>query len=180
MRHQWDQRGGSVSARQVIDKLLLWQSGHFLGDSVTEQVLVNEVANLWRLNAQRQCTGGLKKRRVGDKPARDDVVADAAGSGAFTLLDSMQLANAGNLGRQAFLRKRRAKGRPLDLPNVLETSVTNALDKDGAVKPLPVDIRTLHAQQKGFAESSLKQLMQTWLQSDQGFPQKGREINKTK
>ena len=79
----------------------------------------------------------------------------------------LELEGAGWRARRNFVRKRRRDGAPVTLPDVLIKGVGHGMVAD-RVLPLPMDVLTLHAKQRGSAASSLKEKT-TWLESDAGL-----------
>ena len=87
LRFQWDQRGGQVSARQAIDKLMLAQSGMKFAGDVRDAILANEVAHMMRNTAKYRsgaCSRGAQEQQVDEETK---VMALAASSGSFTCLE---------------------------------------------------------------------------------------------
>ena len=104
----------------------------------------------------------------------DDFVSGGVGSNEMNgglspgCLRMLELEGAGWAARREFLRKRRRDGAPVNLPDILVKGVGHGMVAN-KVLPLPMDVRTLHAKQRGAATSLLKEKTKLWLESDVGL-----------
>eukprot|EP00959_Pyramimonas_sp_CCMP1952_P005416 114146-Pyramimonas_sp.AAC.1 len=76
-------------------------------------------------------------------------------------------AGGGDVGRRAFLRGRRGLGTPTELPSTVARHVRRNC-VNGTMAPLPVDVRTLRASQRGVASATLRAQTKAFWESEAG------------
>lgn len=82
LRQQWEQRGGQVSARQVIDKLMLAQTGRKFAGDVRDVIIVDEVAHMMRSTAKYK-PGGIREVSAAPSSSETQSMLLVANVGAF-------------------------------------------------------------------------------------------------
>ena len=175
LRLLWDQRSSSAYPSYSTDRLLLAQAGVQCAGGARGEMIIEEVAALWRKMSKRMVArAGVATAQVTDRHA--SLQASGRAQGSLPLGDREALApeavgdldGAGGRKRRAFFQDRARESKPVTLPQLLEATVQAACPAGGLIRALPVDVGHLHAQERGAAVSSLRERMRNWTDTEQG------------
>jgi len=166
---------GSIA---VADRVHLSQAGVACVGSDRDELLVEVASDLlkstskYRMGARGR-TSGLLPLHLQDKHRRLENTGRTAGHMSFDAHDWLQpdlIAELYKQGRRdtlAGLRKRESAGSPKDLPESVQVALQRASHGEKVI-PLPPDVLTLRAEQRGAAGSVTKARARQWLESDAG------------
>ncbi len=179
MRHLWDTRRG-LSPAQLADSVLLCQAGVACVGAPRDEMIVAEVASLLQSTSSYAMRPETVSRRWTHIPyhltqlqerlyASGRTCAGLTAEDAHALLQPDTLCELPNAtARRAFLSHRARSSKPIDLPPAMETALQDCRDAAGIVQPMPLNVRHLHAQQRGAAGSTLHEMVSDWLQTPTG------------
>jgi len=177
MRLLWEPRQ-KMGAVAVADRVYLSQAGVVCVGSDRDELLVEVVSDLlkstskYRVGARGRTSGALPLLLQDKQRALEDS-GRFAGSMPFDAQDLLEpdliaeLCKQGRRNTLAGLRQRESAGSPKDLPEAVQVALQRASHGETVI-PLPTDVLTLRAEQRGAAGSVTKARARQWLESDAG------------
>jgi hypothetical protein len=177
MRLLWEPRQ-HLSAIAVSDRVHLHEAGVACVGSDRDELLVEVASDLLKSTSKysmgaRGRTSGPLPLHLQDKHRSLENTGRIAGRMSFDAHDLLQpdlIAELYKQGRRdtlAGLRKRESAGSPKDLPESVQVALQRASHGEKVI-PLPPDVLTLRAEQRGAAGSVTKARARQWLESDAG------------
>lgn len=144
----------------------------YIAASKRDEIVAQQVVVLLHATSKYQMGGGRFRVPFRVQEADQKLAASGrfAGQAEAPLpeLEAMGvLKRAGYAGRRDFVRKRRKRAAPVDLPAVAQQGLEGSREGE-LVVPLPVDVLALHSTQRGGARNVLREKTKTWLESDAG------------
>lgn len=178
----WDQRR-AVTPVQLGDAVLLAQAHVACIGGKRDEMIVDEVVHILRETTRYKVKPVTNKKGVARSACTHNVLEemeqrlhesgriceDLSSIGTSDILHPelvWDITSAAD--RRKFLAERSRSSRPTDLPDVIVQSLRKSKDVSGLVKPVPVDVRHLHADQRGAAKSVLREKVADWLAKEPG------------
>ena len=177
MRFQWESRQ-KLGPVAVADRVFLSQAGVECLGSDRDEMLVEVVASLVETTSKNRVASHVNRSQgLPIKLQERNHTVEASGR-FFAALPLVQrdvvepglvaeLRGQGAGARRSGLRERARGGAPSDLPASL-AKVVHRASHGGYVTPLPLDVLTLHAEQRGATRSVTRARARSWLESDAG------------
>lgn len=177
MRHLWDIRRG-IGPAELADCVLLRQAGVYCVGEDRDEMVVAEVVHLLTTTSKYAMRPWQSQRT--EKPHHIiELGARLHTSGrthdaldiemARDVLEPYDLSVADSAhARRLIIQGRSKHSKPVDLPAVVGKALDRCIGHDGLVKPLPLDVRHLHAQQRGATGSVLRERIAGWFDTKAG------------
>ena len=178
LRLYWEPRR-NLGPVDMADLVLLSQAGVRCTGSQRDEVVVEQVVALLQASAKYHCLDSRRKKgsRVPLPVLKQEAHLEASGrfagqaavvAPALVAVGGLDLENGGYSARREFVQKRRRLGSPHTLPDAAAHGLQRS-QIGNLVVPLGVNVRALHAGQRGATKSVLKEKTTAWLESDAGL-----------
>ena len=173
LRLRWNPRR-NLGPVDMSDLVLLSQANVSCAGSARDELIIDEVVSLLQTTSKyKRGVSSLMPFRILEQEEALEASGRFAGQVESHRMDmdcADSLQGVGYQGRRDFLRKRQRDGQPASLPASLSRALQKGHTYPGSnvLKPLAVDVRMLHAQQKQAAGSVLTEKTTSWLESEDG------------
>ena len=169
MRHLWSSRRGLTPVQHADSVFLSQACAHCIGGA-RDEALVAKVADA----LQSTCKFRMRPSAVVNVPfhareLEERLQMSGRMCGALAVSVPMELSTVTSArARRACLSQRSKLSWPTTLPPEMVAAIDGCKDSAGQIAPLALDVRHLHAQQRGATMSVGRERVKGWLSSDAG------------